>query len=136
MAYLLYIAEDDAQFARYLEKVAAKSGWFVTLCSDGLELVARLELETSAALVLIDVQMPHMDGIEVIDALLDVKHRLRLRFMSGGPLADTLAARMIANGREMLVGQTIHKPITLNKLLDIFENEKMELDKMSYIEKN
>lgn len=102
----------------------------MTVCGDGLELVARLEKETSLALALIDVQMPLMDGIEVISSLIDFRHRLRLRFMSGGPLADTLAARMIANGRDMSVGHTIHKPMKLDKLIYIFENEKAELDKI------
>ena len=129
MPYLLYIAEDDAQLGRYLEKVATSCGWSVTLCGDGLELLARIQSETSPALALIDVQMPHMDGIEVIDSLLEFKDRLRLRFMSGGPIVDTLAAHMIANGRDLSVGKTIHKPMRLEELIDVFEIEKSEMNK-------
>ena len=131
MTYIIYIAEDDVQLGRYLEKVATRCGWSVTVCGDGLELASRLKKETALSLALIDVQMPHMNGIEVINALFDFRHRLRLRFMSGGPLADTIAARMIADGRDMSVGRTIYKPIMLDEWIDLFESEKIELDKLT-----
>ena len=130
MSYLVYIADDDLQLGRYLEKVATMCGWSASHCRDGLELVTALEMEKHPALALVDVQMPRMDGIEVISALLTFKHRLRLRFMSGGHIVDTLAAHMIANGREMSVGATIHKPMRLEELMSIFEREKAELDKL------
>lgn len=121
----LYIADDNIEFAEFCAKVAKQEGWQVSICADGTELVDILKLEDTPALVIIDIQMPNIDGIEVIDCLQAINRDLRLRFITGGPQSSALAARMIADARGYDVGRFLTKPLSVKKLRSILAEERV-----------
>lgn len=61
-AYVL-VAEDDLVNQRYIVRLLEKMGCSVTLAEDGLEAVEALK-NRRYDIVLMDVEMPHMNGIE------------------------------------------------------------------------
>ncbi len=124
----VFITDDNVEFADYLAAVCQRAGWSVVVCANGRELVERLRPGKGPALLLVDVNMPEMDGIEAIEGISDLHRVLRVRFMTGGPDSSILAAKMIASARELSVGQNIFKPLGKEKLLELLKAEAGELD--------
>jgi CheY-like chemotaxis protein len=119
----LYIADDNFEFAEYLMTVARRLGWTVQTCSNGNELLALLRSGKGAAVVLVDINMPEKDGIEVIEGLSEVSRPLRFRFMTGGADAPMLAAKLMARARNLSVGRNLYKPIPMDTLKLVLVDE-------------
>lgn len=108
--------------------MAISRGWEPVLCENGKDLVEKVSSGTGAALLIVDINMPEMDGIEAIEGLVDVDRPLRLRFITGGADAPLLAAKMIAKARSLSVGRNIYKPLRKNDLVVLLEKEERELE--------
>ncbi len=114
--YQLIVADDNEEFSAFVAKVGIEIGWTVTVCCDGRELVEFLGQSQGPALVLVDVLMPELDGIEAIQMLTNIKRKMRIRFMTGGAQSNAVAAERIGAGRGLTLGPTILKPIRLATL--------------------
>lgn len=123
----LYIADDNADFAGYLATVAERQGWSVEICANGNELVNGLMSETCPAVALVDIHMPELDGIEVIELLVDIDRPLRFRFMTGGADAPMLAAKLMARARNLAVGRNLYKPVEMETLKRVLDEERNAL---------
>ena len=119
----LYIADDNTEFAEYLRTVAERLGWEVETCSNGNELLDLLASSDEPAVVLVDINMPEKDGIEVIEGLSELKRSLRFRFMTGGADAPMLAAKLMARARNLSVGRNLYKPIPMDTLKTVLVEE-------------
>ena len=64
----LLIADDDPQILRALRITLTAQGHDVTTAATGAEAIARA-IEDAPDLVLLDLGMPHLDGVDVIHAL-------------------------------------------------------------------
>ncbi len=129
----LYIADDNAEFAAFVTRVASREGWGTTSCKNGLELIEELEANQGPAIVFVDLMMPEMDGIEVIKRLAKMNANLHVRFVTGGAMSNVDAAEKIAHGYGLSVGPSLLKPLTMDELkvellkeLVSFEKMKME----------
>ncbi len=71
----ILLAEDDPAMRDLLAFCLYQAGYRVTSCSDGLSLLERLEAGGGIDLVITDVRMPAMTGLEVLEATLDSQHR-------------------------------------------------------------
>jgi CheY-like chemotaxis protein len=123
----LYIADDNSEFADYLTTVAKRLGWTVEVCKNGNELLDLLLGEGGPAVVLVDINMPEKDGIEVIEGLSEIDRPLRFRFMTGGADAPMLAAKLMARARNLSVGRNLYKPIPMETLKRVLTEEWEEL---------
>jgi CheY-like chemotaxis protein len=126
----LYIADDNSEFAEYLTTVASRLGWTVEVCKNGNELLDLLLAGDEPAVVLVDINMPEKDGIEVIEGLSEIERPLRFRFMTGGADAPMLAAKLMARARNLSVGRNLYKPIPMDTLKGVLNEEWEELLKM------
>ncbi|WP_139792916.1 response regulator [Pseudophaeobacter leonis] len=123
----LYIADDNTGFSEYIATVASREGWLPVICVNGQDLVEQVASGSGSALLIVDIYMPEMDGIEAIEGLVDVDRQLRLRFIAGGADAPFLAAKMIAEARNLSVERNIFKPLGKNDLIALLEQEAREL---------
>ncbi|NIZ61980.1 hypothetical protein DL239_13445 [Sedimentitalea sp. CY04] len=121
--YQVYIADDNTDFAEYLAAVAQREGWSSEICFNGIDLLERLPKSTGPALLLVDINMPEMDGIEAIEGIVDQDRPLRVRFMTGGGEPSLIAAKMIAKARNLMVGRNIYKPISKDSLTMLLRDE-------------
>jgi hypothetical protein len=64
-----------------------------------------------------------MDGIEVISGIAALNRPMRLRFMTGGGGASMEAAKLIAQARDIDVGNNLHKPLSRDVLRDVLQTE-------------
>lgn len=79
----IFIIEDDAQFLTMLVKMLQSDGHQVTTASNGEEALSLLE-RIKPNLILTDILMPKMDGVETIMALSQKGNAIPIIAMSGG----------------------------------------------------
>jgi signal transduction histidine kinase/CheY-like chemotaxis protein len=108
------LAEDNMISRRLVERLLEKNGWQVVSARDGLEVLRRWE-ETSFNLILMDVQMPNMDGLQATIAIREREAKLKKRT----PII-ALTAHALAEDRErcLLAGMDDYlvKPIRADDL--------------------
>jgi diguanylate cyclase (GGDEF)-like protein len=65
----ILIADDDVRNVEFLRDSLLVPGGYTTLCASDGEEALRLALDQEPDLLLLDLQMPKMDGLEVLEAL-------------------------------------------------------------------
>jgi two-component system cell cycle response regulator CpdR len=78
----ILLAEDDEDMRRFLVKALAKAGYDVVSFSNGLEAYERLR-EEPFTLLLTDIVMPEMDGIELARKASELDPDLKIMFITG-----------------------------------------------------
>jgi sigma-B regulation protein RsbU (phosphoserine phosphatase) len=73
----ILVVDDDEMNRDMLSRRLARSGYAVTLAKDGLEALQRID-EQPFDLVLLDVMMPGMDGLQVLEQVRRTKSRSEL----------------------------------------------------------
>lgn len=113
MAKILII-EDEAAIRRVLTKILTEENksYSVEEANDGLEGVERVKNE-DFDLILCDIKMPKMDGVEVLEAIKKIKPEIPLVMISGHGDLDTAV-----NTMKMGAFDYISKPPDLNRLLN------------------
>jgi two-component system, cell cycle sensor histidine kinase and response regulator CckA len=82
----LLVAEDEPGLQRLVARVLSKAGYRVLMAGDGVEaLRAAREHEGDIALLLSDVTMPNMGGVELASELRRERPGTRVLFVSGYP---------------------------------------------------
>jgi len=84
------IVDDDSGFANYLRTFLALRGYETRSHSRGDELVAAVKQGDPPDIVLLDVMMPGMNGIETLRALKAAKADLQVIMLSGREHASTI----------------------------------------------
>jgi CheY-like chemotaxis protein len=83
MRYILVI-DDDAAVRRTVERILVSSGFTVTTASDGRQGLARCKERRPDLVIITDILMPEMEGIETISRLRALYADLPILAMSGG----------------------------------------------------
>ncbi|WP_426191032.1 response regulator [Massilia sp. DWR3-1-1] len=113
MAHIL-VVEDDTQFLQMLVKMLQADGHRVATAADGalaLEQVEQLQPE----LIITDILMPNLDGVETILALSQRGHATPVIAMSGGRRSIS-AEFNLASASLMGVEAVLAKPFTRQAL--------------------
>jgi signal transduction histidine kinase len=79
------LVEDEPQLRQITARTLERQGYRVRAVENGQEAVAVLEGDTPVALLLTDVVMPGMSGLQLARRAADLRPHLRLLFMSGFP---------------------------------------------------
>ncbi|MDK2847589.1 MAG: hypothetical protein PWP34_942 [Desulfuromonadales bacterium] len=117
----ILLAEDDRDLRELLAFCLYRAGYSVTSCSNGLELLERLNAccgkkGETYDLVVTDLRMPALTGLEVLEALHDLAARPPFICMTafGDRTTHELAAQLGAT-------RTIDKPVDLDRLLTMID---------------
>jgi two-component system cell cycle response regulator CpdR len=112
----ILLAEDDDSLRGFLTRALERAGFDVTACADGEEAVA--VLDQAWDLLLTDIVMPGMDGIEVARLAAARNPGLRIMFITGfAAVALTVGERAPAGSK------VLSKPIHLREI--VAEVERM-----------
>lgn len=112
----LLVVDDEVDFADFVRKAASRHGFMVATAHNGEDAKRHFE-EFQPNIVLLDIVMPKVDGIEFIDWLGKQGAEVRLIVVTGfnpsyGKLAERLAAARGVSSVSMLT-----KPVRLATLL-------------------
>jgi len=69
MSTRVLVVDDEAPFVNALSRRLDKRGFTVMTASDGLEALERLQRDRDVDVVLLDIKMPGMNGIETLKAI-------------------------------------------------------------------
>ena len=117
MAKIL-IAEDDTSMRNFLQLALSKAGHEVTACENGLEALAVLEDNKDHNILLADIVMPGIDGIELSQRATDLCPDLKVMYITGFAavaLGQQQTQRQAENAR------VLSKPFHLKELVDQVE---------------
>ena len=128
------IVDDNPELRNVLATVCKGMGFRTVECHfDSIK--DKLDLEVANVLknhhdplvMFLDIQMDVMDGFETIELLKDASQDMRIRFMTGGPSTNAVAAQMIAQARDLEVGNSLFKPFSLKDFQKIVLEESESL---------
>jgi len=107
----ILVIEDNLDLRDYLRLALETQGYQVLTARNGEEALGYLNGHP-VDVVLTDIFMPEMDGIETIAALRKLFPDIRVIALSGRPGVDYLAV-----ARELGVTRTLRKPFDIEELL-------------------
>ncbi|WP_174285374.1 cell cycle two-component system response regulator CpdR [Sphingomonas bacterium] len=108
--YRILLAEDDDVMRGYLTRALERSGYAVTAVDRGTAALPLLETERFD-LLLTDIVMPEMDGIELAQRAGQIAGDLRVMFITGFAAVTLKAGRAVPNAR------ILSKPFHLRDLV-------------------
>lgn len=112
--YHIIIIEDDDEVRFYLERILTRAGYTVTAVCNGREGVEMFR-ENPADLVITDIIMPEMDGIEAIIDLRRQNRNLKVIAISGGGRAEPQS--YLNSARLLGADRTMKKPFSNEEIL-------------------
>jgi len=114
MAKIL-LAEDDEDMRRFLVKALQKAGHDVASFSDGSAAFERLKSD-AFELLLTDIVMPEMDGIELARRAADLDPELKIMFITG-----FAAVALNPDNQAPKEAKILSKPFHLRQLVEEVE---------------
>ena len=116
----ILLAEDDDVMREYLARALERSGYAVTAVDRGTAAIPLLQNERFD-LLLTDIVMPEMDGIELAQRASEMAADMRVMFITG------FAAVTLKAGRAMPQARVLSKPFHLRDLV-VEVNRMFEMD--------
>jgi two-component system, cell cycle response regulator CpdR len=112
----ILLAEDDESMRVYLARALERTGYHVTAVDNGAAALPLLESEPFD-LLLTDIVMPELDGIELAQRAAELVPDIRVMFITG------FAAVALKAGRKAPEAKVLSKPFHLKDL--VLEVERM-----------
>ena len=106
----ILLAEDDESMRGFLERALERAGYAVTSFENGAEAYERLQQEPFS-LLLTDIVMPRMDGIELARRASELDPELKIMFITG------FAAVVLNNDAAPNDARVLSKPFHLRDLV-------------------
>ena len=117
----ILLAEDEEAMRTYLERALTNAGYEVSSVDRGTEAIPLLESE-HFDLLLSDIVMPEMDGIELAQRCAEISPRTKVMFITG------FAAVSLRASREQPHAKVLSKPFHLRDLVleveRVFEDQR------------
>ncbi|MGD8355935.1 MAG: response regulator [Methyloceanibacter sp.] len=111
----ILLAEDDDDMRRFLVKALEKAGYDVVSFGNGMEAYDRLQ-EEPYMLLLTDIVMPEMDGIELARKAAELDPDLKIMFITG-----FAAVALNPDNNAPKDAKILSKPFHLRDLVDEVE---------------
>jgi len=116
----ILLAEDDSVMREYLTRALERAGYAVTAVDRGTSALPLVETE-KFDLLLTDIVMPEMDGIELAQKAAEIAPEMRVMFITG------FAAVTLRAGAQVPQAKVLSKPFHLRDLV-------LEVDRLFEVE--
>ena len=124
----ILLAEDNFELRELLTLVLSRAGYQVTSCDDGLQLLEELEHAHQYDLVLSDVRMPALTGLEVLESHFDKPLHVPFIGMTAFGDHETHEAALKLGAVAM-----IDKPFDLDEMIELIQTTLFESNKKKSI---
>ncbi|MCK5125843.1 MAG: response regulator transcription factor [candidate division Zixibacteria bacterium] len=111
MAKNILIVEDEEHIAEGLKINLEADGYTTDIAGDGLEALEKWR-SGSFDLILLDIMLPEMDGLEVCKNIRDESGRIPILFLTARDAEDDRVAGLLAGGDDYIT-----KPFSLKELM-------------------
>ncbi|MFO7578063.1 MAG: response regulator [Pelovirga sp.] len=122
----ILLAEDDAELRELLALVLEGAGYRVTQCANGLQLLRQMESADDHALIISDLRMPGLSGLEVLER--QCGRELATPFICMTAFGDEQTHN---NARQLGAVATIDKPFDLDEMIALVEGICLRNDRNS-----
>lgn len=119
MSESLIVIDDDQQFAMLLGEVALSAGYEAVICTNAREY---FEKEQSHSIMVLDLNMPEMDGVEVIRRLGDIGQSINLILVSGYDTGVLHSAEKLAEEHNLNIIGSLTKPLKISKFIELLKS--------------
>lgn len=109
-SYHILVVDDESMIIELLARLLSEKGYEVSTAADGREALEFLRGHT-CDLVISDVRMPHLDGLQLLKAVKDMNPRLPVVMISGYDEAATVVNALKAGAENFLA-----KPLDMDVL--------------------
>ena len=111
----ILVVDDNPSLARATALILEHKGYTVTTAQNGLEAVEKVRQQTFES-VLMDVKMPHIDGVEAFRRIKRIKPETNVVIVTAY-VVDDLIQQALNEGACGL----LHKPIDIERLLGMLD---------------
>jgi chemosensory pili system protein ChpA (sensor histidine kinase/response regulator) len=111
------IVDDSVTVRKVTSRLIERQGWDVMLAKDGVDAVEQLQ-ESMPDIMLLDIEMPRMDGFEVLRT---VRHDERLQDLPIVMITSRTGEKHKKQASELGVDRYLGKPFQENILLETIE---------------
>jgi two-component system, cell cycle response regulator CpdR len=108
----ILLVEDDDALRRYLTKALERAGYCVVAVEDGTRALAIVETGEPFDLLLTDIVMPQMDGVELARRVTALQPDMAVMFITG------FSAALFQTGEAHQGAPILAKPFHLKELVD------------------
>ena len=115
MTSTIMVVDDDPGIRITLQEILMDRGRDVILAEDGFQAI-QMASENRIALILMDVQMPGMNGVDAFIAIKDILPQCTVVILTGHA-AGCLIEKAVSEG----VKAVLTKPVSIERLLGIVE---------------
>jgi FixJ family two-component response regulator len=112
----VHIVDDDASFRTAIGRRLKRAGHEVAIYASGQHLLERLPSESVPSCILLDVQIPGLDGPALQSRLTELGSTLPIIFLTGHPDIRTTVRAIKAGADDFLI-----KPVSSDQLLQAIE---------------
>jgi len=119
----LMVVDDEAGILDVVSRFARRAGFDVVTCSGGREAIGKLQAR-SADLVMVDLRMPDVGGLDVLRAIRETDPHCQTVLMTGYATVDTAVEAIKLGAMDYL-----SKPIDFGRLEQLLSGVRDELDR-------
>ncbi len=110
--------DDNKSLCRVLSYILNQKGYATTIASDGLEAI-KLAEETSFDIILMDIRMPHMNGVEAFKEIKKLRPDAAVVMMTAYSVEE-LVQEALEEGALAI----IYKPLDIEKVISLIEEAR------------
>lgn len=121
------VLDDEPEIARIFSQVAQTVGYKSSFTVDPNEFLQRVADE-SPSHILLDLQMPEMDGVEVLRHLANYKCNAKIFLISGFDSRVVDVAGKLGSEQGLKICETLNKPLSAKKLKEVLIKYREGLD--------
>lgn len=114
----ILIVDDDVNFCTTLAKILSKKGYETLSANSGFRAL-ELVKEKAVDVVLMDIKMPVMDGVETYKKLKTIRPGIKVILMTAFSVED-----LIKDALSEGVYAVVHKPFDVNTVINMIEKSK------------
>jgi len=119
--FSILVVDDDKNFIYSLTEVLQMQNWNIDVATNGFD-AARMVTEKDYNLVLLDVNMPGINGIETFHKIKEISPKTIVFMMTGGPMDN------LRNLQEQGISVAFQKPLDMVRLIDMISNLEQKMN--------